>query len=105
MNRRVKPLLLQRAIKMQLHVARSFEFFKDKLVHAATCFHQSSREHSEAPAFFDISGGAEKFLWLDKRLCFDAARHDAAFAGLQVIIASRKPGETIEQKHNVLFEF
>src|SRR5207247_9357740 len=78
---------------------------KAHLVLAASCSRQSSREHMDSPAFFDFAGGAEKFLWLDRRLCFDAARHDTPFAGLQVIIASRKPGEAIEQKHDVLFQF
>ena len=73
MNRRIKAFLLQCAIKMQLHVARAFEFFKDEFVHAAAGFGQSGREHSQAASFFDVPGGAEKFLWFNERFRLDTA--------------------------------
>ena len=82
MDRWIEPLLLQRAIEMQLHVPGAFEFFENQFVHSASCFGQRGGENSEAATFFCIARRAEKFLWFDERFRLDAARHDPAFPGL-----------------------
>src|SRR4029453_1377660 len=104
MDGRIKPLLLKRTIKMQLHVPCAFEFFENKFVHPAACFGQSTREHGETPAFFDIARRSEEFLWLDQRLRLDTARHDPALPWLQIVISAREPRDAVEQKHHVLFQ-
>src|SRR5438094_8434733 len=98
MDRRIKALLLQRTIEVQLHIARALEFFENKFVHSAAGFGQSRCEHGEAAAFLDIARRAKKFLWLNERLRLDAARHDTTLAWLQIIIPARKPRDAVEQK-------
>ena len=73
MNRGIKPLLLQRAVEVQLHVAGAFEFFEDQFVHPAAGFGQRGGENGQAAAFFDVACASKKFLWLDQRLGFDPA--------------------------------
>src|SRR5882724_10167565 len=103
MDRWIKPLLLQRAVEMQFHVSGALEFFENEFVHPAACLGQGGREYSEAAPFFTIARGAEKFLWFDKRLRLDTARHDPAFAWLQIVIPAREPRNTVEQDHDILF--
>ena len=73
---------------MQLHVSRAFEFLKDQCVHAAASFSKRRGQYGEAAAFFRVSRRSEKFLGFNQGLRFDAARHDAPFAGLQIIISA-----------------
>ena len=81
---------------MQLHVPGAFELFKNQFVHPAAGFDQRRRENCEAAAFFDIARRSEKFLGFDERLRLDAARHDPAFAWLQIVITAGKPRDAVE---------
>ena len=45
---------------MQLHIARSLEFFKDNFVHPAAGINQRRGDDSQTAAVFNIAGGAEK---------------------------------------------
>src|SRR5213080_5125228 len=103
MDRGIKSLLLQSAIQMQLHVACALEFFEDQFVHSAAGFSQSSRQYRQAAALLRISRRAEKFLWLNERLRFDAPGHNPSPARLQIIVSARKTREAVEQDHHIVF--
>src|SRR6266496_3876718 len=74
---------------MQLHVSSAFEFFENYFVHAAPGFDQRGGENGKAAAFFNIARRAEEFFGFDKCLRLDAARHDSAFAWLQIVVPAR----------------
>ena len=103
MNRRIKPLFLQGAIEVQLHVSSALELFENHFVHAAAGFGQRGRENGQAAAFLGVAGGAEKLLWLGQRFRFDTAGHGSALAGLQADYSRGKAGDAVEQDDDVLF--
>ena len=82
-DRRIKPLLDQRSIEMQLHVACSLEFFKNDLVHLASRIDQSGGQDCQAAAFLAIARRAKKLLGLQERLRLNAAGHRPALAWLK----------------------
>ena len=102
-DRWIKPFLLQGAIEMQLHVAGAFEFLENDFVHAAARLGQRGRENSEAAPFLGIARRTEKFLRLGQRFRLHTARHDPAFARLQIIITARQSRDAVEQNHHVFF--
>src|ERR1044072_2361318 len=86
---------------MQLHVSGAFEFLENQFVHTTAGLGEGSGENRKTASFFHIARAPEKFLWLDQCLRFDTARHDPPLVRLQIIIAARKPRQTIEQNHDV----
>ncbi len=103
MDRRIKPLLLQRAVEMQLHIARALKFLENHLVHPAAGLDQRRCKNCQAAAFFGIARGAEEFFRLDQPFRLDTAGHDPPFAWLHIIITARQPRYAVEQYHDVLF--
>ena len=98
-------LLGDGAIEMDLHVAGAFEFLKDEIVHAALRFDEGGRDDGQAAAFFGVARGAEEALGLDERLGIDASGHDAAFAGLQIVVAAGQTGDAVEEDDDILADF
>ncbi len=47
---------------MKLHVAGTFEFLVDKVIHTAAGINQAGGDDGQAPSLFDITGGAEETL-------------------------------------------
>ena len=47
---------------MKFHIPCAFEFFKNKIIHTASCFNKRCCQYSDAASFFQFSGRSEKFL-------------------------------------------
>src|SRR4029450_9759502 len=76
-----------------------------QFIHSTAGFGQSGRQDSQTATFFHVARRTEKFLWLNQRLRLDTTRHDSSSARLQIVVPARKPSDTVEQKHHILFHF
>src|SRR5687768_14820235 len=83
MDCRIKPLLHEGAIEVQFHVSRPFELLENYLIHFASGIDERRGEDGQAAAFLTVARRAKEFLRLQERLCFHAAGHGAALAGLE----------------------
>src|ERR1700737_559834 len=105
MNRRINPFFHQGPIQVQLHIAGSFEFLENDLVHAALRINQSSRQDRQATSFLTVSRGSEEPFWLEQSLRFNATGHDSPFAGLKRVVTTCQPGDAVEKDYNIFPEF
>ena len=63
----------QAAIEDQLHIACSFEFFKDHLIHSRACIDQRCRNDGQRSALFDITSSSKETFWLMQGIGIDTA--------------------------------
>ena len=105
MNRRINPFFHESPIQVQLHVAGSFEFLENDIVHPALGFNQGRRQDRQAASFLTVSCGSEETLRLKQSLGLNAAGHDPPFAGLKRIITACQPGNAVQKDHDILPEF
>src|SRR5205807_2469548 len=50
----------QLAVQDKFHVAGSFKFFVDDIVHTATCIYQGGGDNCQAATFFNFTGGTKE---------------------------------------------
>src|ERR1700722_17598526 len=105
MNRRINPFFHQGPIQVQLHVTRSFKFFKNDLIHSTLRIHQGSRQDRQAATFFAVSRSPEKTLWLKQSLRFNATGHNPPFTWLECVITACQPGDTVQKDDDIFLEF
>src|SRR5581483_2620187 len=75
-------LVREIAVEVNLHVASTFEFLENDVVHAAAGFDQRRGDDGQAATFLNIAGRAKKALRFLQSIRFDAAAHDFAAARL-----------------------
>ena len=60
--RRENTAFRQLAVQMQLHIARTFKFFINDIIHSRTGLDQRRRQYRQASAFFHVARRTEKTL-------------------------------------------
>src|SRR6266566_6194217 len=103
-NRWIYPLLDQSSIEMQFHISCSLELLENDFVHTTFCLDQSSRQDRETASLLTIARRTKKTLWLQERLGFHAAGHDASFPGLKCVISPGQACNAIQKNDHILFE-
>ena len=94
---------LQLPVENQLHVAGSFEFLVNHIVHLASCVHKSGGKNGKAAALAHVTGRAEEpFGHVQSRRVKTAGKCSAAGRDHQIIGAGQ-PCDGIQKDHHVFF--
>ena len=87
---REHALVAQRAVELQLHVARSLELLEDHLVHLGTRINQGRGDDSQRTATLDVARSTEEALRLLKGIGIDTTREHLAAGGSHGIVGARQ---------------
>ena len=90
------------AVEDELHVAGSFELFKDDLVHARAGIDEGGGDDGERAALFDISRCAKEALRFVQGVGVDTAGEDFAGVGLDGVIGAGKTGDVVEEDNDIV---
>src|SRR3989304_6026448 len=96
------PPLGELPVEDDFHVAGSLELLEYDLVHAAARVDKGRRHDGEAPALFDVPGGAEEPLGLVQRVRVHAAREHLSAGRHDGVIRPCEPRYRVEQYYHVL---
>ncbi len=91
-------LSINRRSRIDLHVARAFEFFEDDFVHPAAGIDERRGENGQAAAVLDIARRAEELFRLVKSVGVDTAGENLAARRDDGIIGARQTGNTSRAK-------
>ena len=95
----------QRAVELELHIARAFELLENDLVHLRARLDKRGSQNGEAAAAFNIAGSAKESFRRVKRRGVNATRQDATARGRCQVVGTRETREAVEQNNDVLPHF
>src|SRR5690606_11452542 len=97
--------LLQLAAEVQLHIAGSFEFLVDHVVHFAAGIHQTGGDDRQAATFFDVARRAKDALWRVNGRRIESAGQGATAGWHNQIVGARQARDAVEQHDDMALDF
>ena len=100
-DRGIDALFGGAAIKVHFHVAGTFEFLVNHVVHTAAGIDQCCGDNGERATFLDVARGTEEAFGPLQRIGVDTAGQDLAGSRYDGVIGARQTGDGIEQDHHI----
>ena len=98
---RIHAALGQRPVQIQLHVASSFEFLENHLVHTAARFDQRAGNHGQRAAFPQVAGGAKQTFGTVQGVGIQTAGKHFAGGWDNQVVGARQTRDGIKQDDDV----
>src|SRR4029079_13481411 len=100
-DRREDALLGELPVEDELRVAGALELLVNDVIHARAGVDQARPDDREGAALLDVPGGPEEPLGRIQRDRVAATRQRPAGRRESQVVGARKPGDRVEQDHDV----
>ena len=98
----IDTLVADLAIQDELHIARSLEFLKDKIIHAAVGINKRGCHDGERTCLLGIARGGEELAWYLHSAGIHTAAHRATSSSLGIVEGTPDAGEGVHEHKNIL---